>query len=165
MNTLKKTIQTKGFEVFILEETDLPVLSNYITSPVSAGFPSPAADYHEDRIDLIKELISHPLYTFVMKVKGVSMQDAGIHDGDIVLIDTSIEPQDKDICVCSIDGDFTLKEISKTKDHFRLLPYNKDYEPIEITENNRFIIWGILTWSLHKQFKRRNINSHVNRNR
>ena len=113
---------------------------------VSAGFPSPAADFTESSIDLNKELAKNPLATFYIKVNGNSMIDAGISDKDILVVDRSIEPRDNKIVVCLIDGEFTVKRIKLEKDCLYLLPENKDYPPIKITEDHQITIWGIVTY-------------------
>ncbi len=118
----------------------------YATGGVSAGFPSPAADFTESNIDLNKELAKNPLATFYVKVNGNSMIDAGINDKDILVVDRSIEPRDNKIAVCLVDGEFTVKRIKLEKDCLYLLPENKDYQPIKITEENQISIWGIVTY-------------------
>jgi len=121
---------------------------------ISAGFPSPAADYIDLKIDLNKELIANPSSTFYGRVKGYSMKDAGIVDGDILVIDKSLEPQDGDTAVCYIDGEFTLKYIKIEPDAVYLVPANSEFKPLKVTEENNFCIWGIVTYSI-KNHKRR----------
>jgi len=121
---------------------------------ISAGFPSPAADYIDLKIDLNKELITNPSSTFYGRVKGYSMKDAGIVDGDILVIDKSLEPQDGDTAVCYIDGEFTLKYIKIEPDAVYLVPANSDFKPLKVTEANNFCIWGVVTYSI-KNHKRR----------
>ena len=88
----------------------------YINEGVSAGFPSPAADFMETNIDLNKELSENPLATFYIKVKGNSMIDAGINDKDVLVVDRSLEPQNNKIAICFIDGEFTVKRMQVEKD-------------------------------------------------
>ena len=121
---------------------------------IAAGFPSPAQDYIDLKIDLNKELISNPSSTFYGRVKGSSMKDAGIVDGDILVIDKSIEPQDGDTAVCFIDGEFTLKYIKIHPDAVYLIPANPNFQPIKVTEENNFCIWGVVTYSI-KNHKRK----------
>ena len=121
---------------------------------IAAGFPSPAQDYIDLSIDLNKELINNPSSTFYARVKGSSMIDAGISDGDILVVDKSLEPQDGDTAVCYIDGDFTLKYIRIEADAVYLVPANPNFQPIKVTEDNNFCIWGIVTYSI-KNHKRR----------
>jgi DNA polymerase V len=112
---------------------------------ISAGFPSPADDFLDLSIDLNKELIKHPYATFYGRVSGDSMIGAGLDDGDLLIIDKSLEPQDGKIAVCFIDGEFTVKRIKVDKDSLWLMPENKKYKPIKVTEDNEFIIWGVVT--------------------
>lgn len=112
---------------------------------VKAGFPSPAADFTGETIDLNRELIRHPSTTFCARARGTSMKDAGISDGDLLIIDRSLEPEDGRIAVCYIDGEFTLKRIRKGRGCLWLVPANPDYKPIKVTPENDFTIWGILT--------------------
>lgn len=120
---------------------DLPFIKNGI----SAGFPSPADDYLEDTIDLNKEIIKNPSSTFYGRVKGVSMVDAGIYPNDILVVDKSLEPRNNDIVISYIEGEFTLKRIRKDKTGVWLVPENKYYQPIQITEDMEFLIWGVVT--------------------
>ncbi|WPR72368.1 translesion error-prone DNA polymerase V autoproteolytic subunit [Flavobacterium sp. NG2] len=129
-------------------ESDLRI--PFIPDGVSAGFPSPAADFMENNIDLNKELSENPLATFYIKVKGNSMIDAGIHDKDVLVVDRSLEPQNNKIAVCFIDGEFTVKRIKLEKDCLFLMPENTNYTPIKINEDNQLIIWGIVTYVIKK---------------
>jgi DNA polymerase V len=117
---------------------------------VSAGFPSPAADFMETNIDLNKELSENQLATFYIKVKGNSMIDAGIDDKDVLVVDRSLEPQNNKIAICFIDGEFTVKRILVEKECLYLMPENPNYSPIKITEENELIIWGIVTYVIKK---------------
>ena len=112
---------------------------------ISAGFPSPALDFVDLTIDLNRHLIKHPSATFYGRVKGDSMKEAGIGDGDLLVIDKSIEPCDGKIAVCYIDGEFTLKRIVFDKEGLWLMPENKKYKPIKIEEHNDLQIWGVVT--------------------
>ena len=117
---------------------------------VTAGFPSPAEDYTSLNLDLNKELIRNPASTFYARVSGLSMADEGTNDGDLLVIDKSIEPYDGCLAVCYIDGDFTLKRFEKHKDYGMLVPANKDFTPIKVTSENDFCIWGIVTYLIKK---------------
>ena len=119
-------------------------------SPVSAGFPSPAEDYIEMALDLNKELIKHPEATFYARVKGHSVIDAGIEDGDLLVIDKALDQKDGDIAVCFIDGEFTLKRLAVNEDGVYLMPANAEFKPIRITEENDFLVWGMLAYIVHK---------------
>ena len=120
---------------------------------IKAGCPSPAQDYVENGIDLNRELVRNPSSTFFGRARGTSMEGAGIFDGDLLVIDKSLEPQEGTIAVCFIDGEFTLKRI-----HFErekgvvvavwLQPENGSFAPIKVTQENQFIIWGIVTHSV-----------------
>lgn len=119
---------------------ELPLIS----LGISAGFPSPADDFLDLQIDLNKHLIKRPSTTFYGRVSGNSMMDAGITDGDLLIIDKSLEPKSGNIAVCFLDGEFTVKRIRKENECIWLLPENKHYAPIKVTEENDFMIWGIV---------------------
>ena len=131
----------------------------YADQGIRAGFPSPAQDYMDLSIDLNRELIRNPSSTFYGRVKGDSMQDAGVSEGDVLVIDKSLEPQDGDMAVCFLDGEFTLKFIQLEKDVIWLIPANESYAPIRVTAENEFLIWGIVTYTIKnnrkKTFKKR----------
>ena len=129
---------------FFSTETELELSIPMIDGGISAGFPSPAEDFLDLSIDLNKELIKNPSSTFYARVKGQSMQDMGIDSGDLVIIDKSLEPENGKIAVCFVDGEFTMKRIKIEKDCCWLVPANKKYQPIKVTEDNHFIIWGIV---------------------
>lgn len=112
---------------------------------ISAGFPSPADDFLDSTIDLNRELIKNKDATFFGRVSGESMKDAGINNGDLLIIDKSLEPTTGKIAVCFIDGEFTVKRIKIEKEVIWLMPENKDYKPIKVTSENDFLIWGIVT--------------------
>lgn len=113
---------------------------------ISAGFPSPAADFIDVDIDLRKELVRNPSSTFLGRVKGDSMKDAGIDDGDIMIIDKSLPYKDNCIAVCFIDQEFTVKRILIEKDILWLIAENEKYAPIRVTSDSEFVIWGIVTY-------------------
>jgi DNA polymerase V len=136
-------------EIFTVEDSQSYKPPLYFQG-VSAGFPSPADDYTELKLDMNKHLIKHPSATFFVKVKGDSMKDAGINDGDILVVDRALEPKNNDISVCVIDGEFTLKKLRKTKDALFLIPENPEYKSIKVTEYNNFQVWGIVTFIVHK---------------
>ena len=117
---------------------------------ISAGFPSPADDFKELRISLDKELVKNKEATFYARVCGDSMIGAGIDDGDLLIIDRSLDPENRKIAICLIDRDFTVKRIKKEKNKFYLMSENKKYNPIEIKEENELIIWGIVTYIIKK---------------
>ena len=117
---------------------------------VSAGFPSPADDFKEVRISLDKELVKNKDATFYARVSGDSMIEAGLDDGDLIVIDRSLNPENGKIAVCFIDGDFTVKRIKKEKNKLYLMPENKRYKTIEINEGDELIIWGIVEYVIKK---------------
>ena len=142
---LRKIHNSKALEFYTaLTNTDLQI--PFIESGIKAGFPSPAEDFADQAIDLNQELIKNPSSTFFSKVNGHSMQDVGIHHGDLLVVDKSLEAKDGKIAVCYIDGDFTLKKIKLEKDCCWLVPANKDYKPIKVTAENEFLVWGIVTY-------------------
>ena len=117
---------------------------------ISAGFPSPADDFKEIRISLDKELVKNKEATFYARVDGDSMIGAGLEDGDLLVIDRSLNPENGKIAVCLIDGEFTVKRIKKEKNKLYLMPENKKYEPIELKEENELIIWGVVEYVIKK---------------
>lgn len=123
---------------------------------IRAGFPSPAQDYMGDSIDLNRELVRHPATTFYARAVGESMKGCGIDDGDLLVIDKSIEPHDGDIVVAFVDGEFTLKKVKLEPggDCLWLMPANDDYSPIKVTAENHFVVWGVLTYNIKRQLKR-----------
>lgn len=143
---MKKEQKLTFFRPNFESEIQIP----YITEGVSAGFPSPAADFMETCIDLNKELSENPLATFYIKVKGNSMIDAGINDKDVLVVDRSLEPRNNKIAICCIDGEFTVKRIQVEKDCLYLMPENPSYDPIKVTEENQLIIWGMVTYVIKK---------------
>jgi len=117
--------------------------------PVSAGFPSPAEDYIEGKLDLNKYLIKHPAATFFVKVTGNSMIDAGIHDGDILIVDRSIKPSSRKVVIAIVNGELTVKRIRITKGKLLLMPENRDYKPLQVEEEMGFEVWGVVTNVIH----------------
>ena len=120
---------------------------------IKAGFPSPAQDYVENGIDLNRELVRNPSSTFFGRARGNSMEGAGIFDGDLLIIDKSLEPREGAIAVCFIDGEFTLKRIQFERDGgvvvaIWLMPENESFAPIKVTQDNQFIIWGLVVHSV-----------------
>ena len=117
-----------------------------IEQGISAGFPSPADDFKEIRISLDKELVKNKEATFYARASGESMTEAGIDDGDLLVIDRSLNPGNGKIAICMIDGEFTVKRIKKTKGELYLMPENKNYKAIKLRDENELIIWGIVTY-------------------
>jgi len=117
----------------------------YFETGISAGFPSPADDFKQERISLDNILVKNKLSTFYARVSGQSMIGAGIDDNDLLVIDRSLEPAHNKIAVCFLDGEFTVKRLRVEADGIWLQPENPNYKPIKVTEENNFIIWGIVT--------------------
>ncbi len=117
---------------------------------VSAGFPSPAADYEEGKLDLNKHLIKHPAATFFVRVIGDSMVGAGVHCGDLLVVDRSLEPRDRSVVIAVVNGELTVKRIRIKKNKITLEPENESYSAQEINENMEFEVWGIVTSVIHK---------------
>lgn len=140
MNEIKVEIYSSSTD----SEQDIPLIS----SNIQAGFPSPALDFIDLSIDLNKYVVKHPSSTFYGRVQGDSMKDAGIGDGDLLVIDKGIEPSDGKIAICFIDGEFTLKRIKIDKDECWLAPANENYKPIKVSTENNFMIWGIVTFTI-----------------
>ncbi|MFZ5484458.1 MAG: LexA family protein [Pseudomonadota bacterium] len=119
-------------------------------SRVPAGFPSPAEDYAEGRLDLNEYLVEHEAATFYVRVKGHSMTGAGILDGDVIAVDRALEPRHGDIVLAVIDGELTVKELHAQQGRVRLLPHSPDFAPIEIREGQEFTLWGVVKGVVRK---------------
>lgn len=115
---------------------------------VPAGFPSPAADYMEERINLNSTLIKHPDSTYMLRVEGNSMIDANINDGDVVIVDSALAAKDGDIVIASVDGEFTVKRLKSHPP--MLMPMNPDFQPIIIGDAQDLQIFGVVTFIIHK---------------
>ena len=139
----------KNLEFFRLSPTSDSYIP-YFETGLKAGFPSPAEDYTELKMDLNKELVKNPDATFLARVKGKSMQDAGLNEGDILIIDRSLEPANNKKAVCFLDGGVTVKKIRIERRVCWLIPENEEFEKIRVTEENDFIIWGIVTYIIKK---------------
>jgi DNA polymerase V len=142
---VQKLHEGKTLDIYsVSTDTRLPL--PLISEGIRAGFPSPAMDFEDIRIDLNQYLIKNPSATFYGKVRGDSLRNAGIEEGDILIIDKSVEPADGKIAVCFLDGEFTAKRIRIRNNKIWLMPENEKYKPIEVTEENQFIIWGVVTY-------------------
>ena len=117
---------------------------------ISAGFPSPADDFKELRISIDQEVVRNEESTFYARVSGESMQGAGLDNGDLLVIDRSLEPQNDKIAVCFIDGAFTVKRLKVEANCVYLMPENKNYEPIKVSPEDELFIWGIVTYVIKK---------------
>lgn len=148
------------FQLFMIDvSTKLPL--EYADAGIPAGFPSPAQDYISQTIDLNRELIEHPASTFYAKVTGDSMSEEGITEGDILVVDKSVDPEHGDLAVCCLDGEFTLKRLRfMPGNRLFLMPSNRKYKPIEVTPDNKFMVWGVVTYTI-KSNRRRRLGSEL----
>lgn len=147
---MKKTPKIKhNLEFFLPEKAEELFLPLYGTR-ISAGFPSPAEDFIENKLDLNAYLIKNPSATFLVKVNGDSMINAGILNGDILVVDRSVNPHDGMVVIGVINGEFTVKRILRQGKKLFLQPENEKFRPVEITEGMDFQIWGVVTYAIHK---------------
>lgn len=152
MNKKKPSIPSLAPEVLAIHTPDLgtPCALPMILTHIQAGFPSPADDYIDGTLDLNEHLIKHPAATFFVRVSGDSMIGAGIHSGDILLVDRSLQVTDNKIVIAYINGEFTVKRILLRNNTCTLIAENPDYKPIEITPEMNFEIWGVVTYVIHQ---------------
>ena len=122
------------------------------SNSVCAGFPSPASDYLEGEIDLNRYLIKNPPATFIVKSQGNCMLQAGIHSGDLLIVDKSIKPKNNSIVIASIDGDLTVKRIKVSGKRSLLTSGNKDYVNVKINNESDIFIWGTVTKVIHNVY-------------
>ena len=144
MQAINKHI-TQTLDIYPVS-TETKLIRPIADQGISAGFPSPAQDFMDLSIDLNKEFIKHPASTFFGRVKGNSMINAGIGNGDLLIVDKSLETTDGRIAVCFIDGEFTVKRLKVEKECCWLMPENEAYQPIRVTAENDFIVWGIVVF-------------------
>ncbi|OVE81758.1 hypothetical protein BVY03_02765 [bacterium K02(2017)] len=121
----------------------------FFISKIEAGFPSPADDFIDQTLDLNELLIERPTATFFVRVNGNSMIGAGIHSGDILIVDRAVEAANNKIVIASLNGELTLKRIKKAKDKIILQPENPLFHPIHVTKHDQFEIWGTATHVIH----------------
>ncbi|MEA2109397.1 MAG: translesion error-prone DNA polymerase V autoproteolytic subunit [Pseudomonadota bacterium] len=141
--------ETRVTAVFATDEQAPSCSLPLAVASVSAGFPSPADDYLEGVLDLNQHLIKHPAATFFVRVTGDSMIDAGIHDGDLLLVDRSLEMVDGKVVIAIINAELLVKRVRKVGARLFLLPENQAYKPIEVQENMDFELWGVVTYVIH----------------
>jgi DNA polymerase V len=140
----RPTLTILGFE----PKTALELPLYLATAP--AGFPSPAEDYIDKKIDLNEHLVRHPAATFFVRVDGDSMRDAGVASGDILVVDRALEPKDGSIVVAALDGELTVKRLRRRDGKLFLVPENPDYQPVEVAPEASFMVWGVVTYIIHK---------------
>lgn len=139
---------TKAMQIYLPERFTNIELPLFLEA-VSAGFPSPAEDYLEGKLDLNDYLIMNPASTFLVRVTGDSMKNAGIHSGDLLVVDRSLEAKDGNIVIAVIDGELLVKRLKLIKNKYYLLPENSNFKPIEITETMSFEVWGVVSTVIH----------------
>jgi len=142
-------MKSDNLEILIPDNSN-PISISLSESPVHAGFPSPAENFMENKLDLNKLLIKNPSSTFFAKVRGESMIEDGVEDGDILIIDKSVTPYDGSLSVCFLDGDFTLKRVRVMDDYLLLMPSNKKFKPIKVGKENDFMVWGVVKYIIKK---------------
>ncbi len=120
------------------------------SSRIKAGFPSPAEDYIEKSLDFNEYLIEHPSATFCLRVSGSSMTGAGIHDGDILVVDRALRPRDNQVIIALLNGELTVKRLVRSNGRVFLSPENPDYSPIEVPPESDFEVWGVVTNVIHR---------------
>jgi len=141
---MEHTVQITRYDA--ADQRLIPFFANGLT----AGFPSPGADYMELAINLNDTLIKNPSSTFIGRIKGHSMKDIGIFDNSLAIIDKSLKVQDGNIVVAFVDDGFTLKQIKIERNKILLMAFNPDFEPIIIDESNEGIIWGRVTYIINQ---------------
>ena len=128
-------------------------IAPFFLDSVSAGFPSPATDYMETKLDLNEYLVKRPTATYIVKASGPSMVDAGISSGDLLIVDRSINPRNDNIVIASIFGDLTVKKLKKKDQSLFLISANSEYPSIQVKEEMECFIWGVVTYVIHKTTK------------
>ena len=142
---MSKELRSESIIIFGVKQEQALRL-RYISEGISAGFPSPALDFQHESIDLNQHLVRHPEATFYGRVKGQSLKDLGIVDGDLLVIDRSLEARNGRLAVCFINGEFTAKRIKIDQQRIYLMPANADYQPIQVKDDDELIIWGVVTY-------------------
>lgn len=152
-------LQLDGLALYPLEGVEpLPLWLPLVLQKACAGFPSPAADYQEERLDLADLLIQHPAATFLVRASGESMINEGIMDGDLLIVDRSIKPVSGHIVLAALNGELAVKKLRYEGGRRRrayLESANPQFPPIEITGNDEFVIWGVVAHAVHHLLQRR----------
>jgi DNA polymerase V len=139
---------TRVTEVYT-PDASTPLERPVFLARVPGGFPSPADDYLEGKLDLNQYLVKHPAATFFVCVTGDSMTGAGIHSGDLLIADRSLEPKDGNVVIAVLDGELTVKRLSMREGKPALLPDNEKYQPVEVSEHAAFEVWGVVSNVIH----------------
>ncbi len=129
---------------------DIAPIEADMLGEVRAGFPSPADEEPREKLDLVRLLVRHPASTFFFRIGGTSMVEADMDEGDIIIVDRSVEPYNGCSAICFIDGEFTVKRIEKHGNRITLIAANPKFRPIHITPDNQFTIWGVVTYIIKK---------------
>jgi DNA polymerase V len=135
---------------FVTLANSSKIKTDLVSSTIKAGFPSPAEDYIDRKIDLNEQLIANPAATFMVRVEGSSMIDCGINEQDVLIVDRSLKAKDKDIILAVVDGEFTVKRLRIKRGVYELVPENPNYQVITITEGTDFVVWGVVTYVIHQ---------------
>jgi DNA polymerase V len=149
MNTTQAIITCR---YLAFPETGVVAVPGYpvLAKPVPAGFPSPAADYFEDRLSLDEHLIEHREATFFVRVQGHSMTGFGIHDGDLLVVDRALDPVDRCVVIAVVDGAFTIKQLCRLPDGILLRSGAKGHRDILVSGDQELTVWGVVRWSIHR---------------
>ena len=137
-------------DVVAVPNLSIPFACLLFLVPVSAGYPSPADDYLDGPLDLNQYLITHPTATFFVRVAGESMREAGIHAGDVLIVDRALTPREGSVVIAVVNGDLTVKRLSTRHGTPMLLPENPQCPPLPITETTAFEVWGVVTYVIHR---------------
>ena len=151
LKSIPKKLKTDGSisAIYGLEESsslELPLFS----ARVAAGFPSPAEDHLESRLDLNQHLIRNPSSTFFVRAAGESMMEAGIYDQDLLIVDRSIEKRNRRVVIATINGEFTVKRLVQGEEGIFLVAENPDFDSIPIRVDSDFSVWGVVTYVIHQ---------------
>lgn len=146
----KKNNNLCGAEVYIIDTNAPRMAVPLLLSRIAAGFPSPADDYIEQKLDLNAYLVKHPAATFFVRVEGDSMIDAGIRSGDILIVDRALAVTNGAVVVAHVHGEFTVKRAEQRGNDLFLVPANKTYSPLKVTPEMDIEIWGVVVYVIHK---------------
>ena len=146
---LKFLNNNDNLSFYAMENSNLNKVPMYGDS-VSAGFPSPAEDYLDLDLNLHDYLVQNPAATFCVRANGDSMINANIKSGDVMVVDRALDPTNNSIVLAVLDGEFTVKRIKKSSDELYLMPANENYQPVKVTSDIDFQIWGVVTFIIHK---------------